>query len=507
MGRDHRNIEMDWLDVRGFVEWSTNEVTQATIGQTRFWEYKEAVNTILIEATMGGVVFGLIMGTLLMIIWIERKLIARLMDRRGAMTSMRSLWAGESGLDAGEWWRKIPYGIGGIIGRVIRLLQRIVGNASKKPTVDRVNDRSYLGWPLLPGMFQNVADGVKLLQKEWMVPRNADRMMFEAAPIIIISSTVVILGLIPLGPGIYGPDLQFGVLFAMAVFGVAPLGIFFAAWASNNKYALIGGIRSAAQLTAYEIPLLLVVLSVCIVSGSFNFREIVQDQIDAHTWNVFIMPIGFLLFITAMVAEVERTPFDMPEAEAELVEGWWTEYGGLRWGLLFAVEYLRTYAACILTALFFLGGWQAPFAGLVAATPGIGDQLAFIYGLIPGVAWVLIKAWFVFTLFVWIRAALPRVRTDQILEFGWRWLLPLSVLNVLIAGIMRLFLHDPSVDGWFTWNIIPTLLLGSIPFMILIAYTSEEGENAARPEPILVTDLSHDALAAKAKHLGETDTA
>ena len=242
------------------------------------------------------------------------------------------------------------------------------------------------------------------------------------------------------------------------------------------------------------------------MAGGFAKDGAVQDQIDAHMWNVFIMPIGFLLFITAMVAEVERTPFDMPEAEAELVEGWWTEYGGLRWGLLFATEYLRTYAACILTALFFLGGWQAPFAGLIAATPGIGEQLAFVYGLIPGVVWVLIKAWFVFTLFVWVRAALPRVRTDQILEFGWRWLLPMTVINLLIAGVMRLFLYQPDAGGWFAWNVIPTLLLGSIPFLVLVAYTSEEGEDAARPEPILVTDLSHHALSNRAKQLDGTET-
>ena len=128
----------------------------------------------------------------------------------------------------------------------------------------------------------------------------------------------------------------------------------------NNKYTLLGGIRSAAQLTAYEIPLLITVLGVVVISGSFNLIEVIEFQADSGVWNVFLMPLGAVLFIVVMVAEVERIPFDMPEAEAELVEGWWTEYGGMRWGLMFAAEYLRTYAACLLFAHFFLGGWEAP---------------------------------------------------------------------------------------------------------------------------------------------------
>ena len=137
------------------------------------------------------------------------------------------------------------------------------------------------------------------------------------------------------------------VLFAFAIFGIAPLGVFFAGWSSNNKYTLLGGIRSAAQLTAYEIPLLLSILGVCVMAGSFNFIEIIHFQHSSGVWLFFLMPLGGVLFLVSMIAEVERIPFDMPEAEAELVEGWWTEYGGMRFGLLFAAEYMRVYAASI----------------------------------------------------------------------------------------------------------------------------------------------------------------
>ncbi len=498
MARDARGIELDWLNLRSLVDSSMTFVAENSIGMTRFHSSTVAVANILREATMASIVFGLIMGTLLALLWIERKLLGRLMDRRGAMTSLRSLWAGEGGVDAGEWWHKVPYGLGKPIGWGIRTLQRIHGNRAALETVDRVNDRSYLGWPIFPGLFQNAADGAKLLQKEWMIPEKADRMMFEVAPFIIISSTVMILGMLPLGPAIYGPDPDYGVLMAMAIFGVAPLGVFFAGWASNNKYTLIGGIRSAAQLTAYEIPLLLVVLSVCVLAGTFNFREIVQAQIDAHTWNLFLMPLGFLLFIVAMVAEVERIPFDMPEAEAELVEGWWTEYGGMRWGLMFAAEYLRVYAACILATIFFLGGWQAPFGAAFAAIPGIGNGINSALYLIPGVVWVLLKSWAVFCIFVWIRAALPRVRTDQILEFGWRWLLPISFVNLVISITLRLVATSSS--GWFGWDILWAIPLSVGPLLILILYTFDEGEDLKRPEPITVSDVSEKGIQIAARN-------
>jgi hypothetical protein len=179
------------------------------------------------------------------------------------------------------------------------------------------------------------------------------------------------------------------------------------------------------------------------------------------------MPLGAGLFLLTMIAEVERVPFDMPEAEAELVEGWWTEYGGMRFGMLFMAEYIRTYAACFLFTHFFLGGWHLPFQGLISQVPILGD----LYLLIPGAIVVLLKSWLVFLLvFVWARFSLARIRTDQILEFGWRILLPLAVLQVVLAGIYRLYLFDPTAmkdtaaGGW-AWDAF------GIPMLVPIVTT------------------------------------
>jgi NADH-quinone oxidoreductase subunit H len=271
---------------------------------------------------------------------------------------------------------------------------------------------------------------------------------------LIVSSTLLILGIIPLSSGIYATNPELSILYAIAIFGIAPIGVFFAGWSSNNKYTLIGGIRSAAQLTAYEIPLLLTLLSVALLTGTFNIIESIHFQHSAGSWNLFLMPLGAALFLLTMIAEVERVPFDMPEAEAELVEGWWTEYGGMRFGMLFMAEYIRTYAACFLFTHFFLGGWHLPFQGLISQVPVLGD----LYLLIPGAIVVLLKSWLVFLLvFVWARFSLARIRTDQILEFGWRILLPLAVLQVVLAGIYRLYLFDPTAmkdtaaGGW-AWD-------------------------------------------------------
>ncbi len=465
--------EGDWLDIRGWIEALSFAIADNTVGMSRFWRQKWVTADILTELIMAVVVFGLVMTTMLALLWIERKFFARIMDRRGATMAMRSLWVGEGGEHA-DWYDMLPFGTGAPFRWLNGWLNKVAGSDHEVESVDRVRDRSYHGvWWMLPGFFQNIADAVKFLTKEWMVPTKADKVVFEVAPFIIISSTIMLFAFIPLGPHIWSANPDLSLLFLMAIFGIAPLGVFFAGWSSNNKYTLLGGIRSAAQLTAYEIPLLVTVLAVAVLSGSMNIIEIVEFQMDSDGWNLFLLPLGAALFLITMIAEVERIPFDMPEAEAELVEGWWTEYGGLRWGLLFMAEYLRAYAACLLFSIFFLGGWE-PFGGNLVA-----QYTAFI----PGVTWLLIKSWLMFAVFVWVRASLHRVRTDQILEFGWRWLLPLSLVNLGIAVWLRLEVWQGD-----TW---PPLVVGlitaiAVGLFVLLAIDEDPTALEGRERPYSV---------------------
>ncbi len=497
----------DWLNIRGVVDGvadsTSTTIASLTVGNTRWWAHTESVasglSALLTEVVMATVVFGVIMTTILAILWIERKFFGRIMDRRGATTAFRSLWVGEGGDDATiRWWEDLPFGIGKPIGGLHGLLNQHYGNDHELETVSRVGNRSYHGaWWALPGMIQNVADGMKFLTKEHMVPEKADRFIFELAPIIIISTTVLVFAFIPLAPGIYAANPELSLLFMMAIFGIAPLGVFFAGWASNNKYTLIGGMRSAAQLTAYEIPLLITVLSVAVLSGSFNLIEIVDFQASSEggaVWNLFLLPLGGLLFIVTMIAEVERIPFDMPEAEAELVEGWWTEYGGMRWGLMFAAEYLRSYAACLLFALMFLGGWEAPFEDFLIGLPAIGGLFGTIFWLVPHIGWLLIKAWLMFAIFVWVRSALHRVRTDQILEFGWRYLLPLSLVNLAMAFWLRLSVYDEG-----PWPLLVPIFITTIALVLFAILVIDEDEDAlaAQRRPYSVQSTSPAAPGAR----------
>ena len=284
----------------------------------------------------------------------------------------------------------------------------------------------YVGYRI-GGWLQNLADGMKLFVKAVITPAKADKLGFLLAPVIYVSSSVLILATIPLSENFAvatndsGAGVPAGVLVAFAVFAIAPFSILLAGWSSNNKYTLIGGMRSAAQMMSYEIPLLLSVASVVLLAGSMDFNEIVAAQHDV--WFVLPLAIGFVVFLVCLAAEVERIPFDLPEAEAELVEGWTTEYSGMRFGLFMMTEYVRGYAGGALVTALFLGGWHGP-------------------ALIPDEIWFLIKAYIVFCVFVWMRWSLPRIRVDQILNLGWKRLLPLAMVNLLIAVALKSM-------GWF----------------------------------------------------------
>lgn len=284
----------------------------------------------------------------------------------------------------------------------------------------------YVGYRI-GGWLQNIADGMKLFVKEIITPKDADKLGFVLAPVIFVSSSFLILATIPLSPNFgvatnaSGAGVPAGVLFAFAAFAIAPFSILLAGWSSNNKYTLIGGMRSAAQMMSYEIPLLLVVASVFLLAGDFSFAGVVGAQHDV--WFAIPLFIGFIVFIVCIAAEVEVTPFDLPEAEAELVEGWTTEYCGMRFGFFMMTSYLRGYAGGALATALFLGGWHGP-------------------AIIPDEIWFLIKAYCVFVVIEWARWSLPRVRVDQVLNIGWKRLLPLAILNLLVAATLK-------TAGWF----------------------------------------------------------
>ena len=327
------------------------------------------------------------MTNLIIVIHLERKIAARIQDRRGPMLSFRSFR--ELGEDL----------------------------AGEAPTWRFKKNYSGIGF------LQNIADGIKAITKELIIPAKADRFLFSMGPIIFISSSVFLLVLFPISDRFAASSAPGGLMVLMAAFSIAPIGVLISGWASNNKYSMIGGMRSAAQLMSYEIPLLLSMAGVFLLAGSFNPIDIVEQQ-QASTW-LFGIPmwnfipqfIGFVVFMTCILAEVERVPFDLPEAEAELVEGWTTEYSGIRYMLFLASEYIRGFAGAAVTVILFLGGWAGPWP-------------------VPPEVWFLLKVYLVLIFWIFIRWSVPRIRTDQILDLGWKKLLPLSLINILLVIFM-----------------------------------------------------------------------
>jgi len=414
---------------------------------------------------------------LVMMVYAERKVAGRLMDRRGPMLSLASTWLDHNPETA-------PYLFSGY------------------------------------GFIQNIADGLKLFGKELIVPNKADRVLYTVAPVIFIASSVLLITLVPISNRFVAFEGQAGILFIMAIFAIAPVGVLTAGWASNNKYSLIGGMRSAAQLMSYELPLLLSMAGVFLMAGSYNPLDIVAQQ-QAETWlgipmwNIVPQFLGFCVFMIAILAEVERVPFDLPEAESELVEGWTTEYGGMRFGLFLAAEYIRGFIGAAVAVTLFLGGWAGPnltlnfplvieantlplvsqelsihalvilgamglggigfllgpvmakpkasvpnqlkwclmgalpgavigivlTTGLLLAAPHMEEPLdlpdiseSFEEILVPGPEiWFLAKVWILFIMIIFIRWTIPRIRTDQILELGWKRLLPAALINIIIV--------------------------------------------------------------------------
>ncbi|WNR44652.1 NADH-quinone oxidoreductase subunit NuoH [Paenibacillus roseipurpureus] len=292
-------------------------------------------------------------------------------------------------------------------------------------------ERKVIGWMQLRigpnrtgpfGLLQSVADVLKLLIKEDTIPKKAERELFILAPIITFIPSFTIIATIPFSDRMFNANLDVGLLYYVALTGISTIGIILGGWASNNKYALLGGMRSAAQMISYEVPLVISVIGVIMMTGSLNLHTIVDHQTGGFWhWNFIPQILGFVIFVIAGVSELNRTPFDLPEAESELVAGYHVEYSGFRFAFYMLAEYVYVFVIASLISLIFLGGWHAPFGFL---------------DFIPGVIWFLLKFSLVVFFLFWLRATLPRVRIDQLMGFGWKVLLPLALVNMLLTAII-----------------------------------------------------------------------
>jgi len=288
-------------------------------------------------------------------------------------------------------------------------------------------------------IFQWVADGIKFLLKEDIIPSTADRFLHKIAPVIVAAAALAAFAVLPFADGVVMSNLNIGILYISAVSSILALGILLGGWGSGNKWSLLGGMRSAAQIVSYEIPIFLTILSVVLVVGSLNLTEIINGQ-SPTSWYLFHNPfifINFFIFLVAGLAETNRTPFDIPEAESELVQGYNTEYSGMRFALFFLGEYVEVYVICALAVILFFGGWHLPFIDI----SGIEQPLR---GVIQALS-LMTKSVLLFFVMIWLRWTLPRYRVDQLMDVCWKYLTPIAFVNLLGTALWVLLFKGQSL--------------------------------------------------------------
>jgi NADH-quinone oxidoreductase subunit H len=277
------------------------------------------------------------------------------------------------------------------------------------------------------GVFQSAADALKVMIKEDIVPSRADKVVHWLAPVIAFAPVMMVFAVVPFQGGALLVDLNVGILYVVAISSVTTLGIFMAGWGSNSKYTLLGAMRQVATVVSYEIPVVLSLVGVILLTGSLSLQQIVMAQ---NVPFILVQPLGFLLFFTGALAEINRAPFDLTEADSELVAGYLTEYSGMKFGLFFLAEYAEALVVSALVTTLFLGGWRGP--------------------LLPDWLWFLVKVGAVFFVIVWIRTTVPRVRIDQLMALAWKFLFPLALINLLVTAVEILVWPDVSL-----WLLVP----------------------------------------------------
>ncbi len=271
------------------------------------------------------------------------------------------------------------------------------------------------------GLLQSIADTIKMFIKEDIIPANADKLIHTLAPIVAMAPAVLAFAVVPWGRGMQPADLNIGILWIVSLGSLGAIGVFMAGYGSNNKFALIGGMRAVAQVISYEIPQVLTIVPIVLMVGSLSLVKITQAQSGwgGMGWFVFAIPVGpiaFVVYYLSALAEVARTPFDLPEGESEIVAGHHTEYSGMKWGLFYLAEYFNFFLVCTIASILFLGGWQGP-------------------GFLPGWAWFILKTYALILVGMWIRMTWPRFRVDQLMGFAWKVLVPIALINIILASI------------------------------------------------------------------------
>ena len=287
------------------------------------------------------------------------------------------------------------------------------------------------------GVLQPIADVLKLFLKEDITPARADRWVFTLAPILVLVPALIAFAVIPLSRdltlfGLRFPgqiaDVNVGLLYIISVASIGIYGIILGGWSSNSKYPLLASLRSSAQLISYEIAVTMTLVTVIMLAGTLSMVGIVNAQLQKGWWFAFMQPVAFFIYFVGALAETNRAPFDLPEAEQELVAGFHTEYSGMRFAFFFLAEYTNMIVVSCVATTLFLGGWLAPFPNV--------PWLSFL-GYVPGWVWFILKTFGFLYVFLWVRATLPRYRYDQLMRLGWKWLIPLAILNVVMTGLVK----------------------------------------------------------------------
>ncbi len=377
------------------------------------------------------------------------------------------------------------------------------------------------------GLLQPIADALKLLIKEDIIPESSDKWIFWLAPLLSVTAAMLAMAAIPFGPFFQIANLNIGLLFILGVSSMGIFGLVLGGWASNSHYSLLGALRSSAQLVSYETAAGMAVVSAVMLGGTLSMKGLVEAQVNGHVWFIFIAPIGFFLYLVASIAETNRAPFDLPEAESELVAGYMTEYSGFRWALYFLAEYTNMLVVASIATTLFLGGWLRPFSSVhradfldyvpmllmllvagyslyrapkqpvavqkmfMVAVAGLCFLLAVLLGLpqfapagsifvamkpgVHGAFWFLLKVGIYIYLFLWLRFTFPRFRFDQLMKLGWHLLIPISIVNVFSLGV-AMYLHRSTEDGGYGWGLWTSVIVTSLFTLLIAAWLLKKNE-------------------------------